>query len=243
MVRQRQSVTGIFKKVTLMNAANTLLTAGLFLGLVTPVLAQDQTPPPPPSQNQAAPQSQDQGYPPSQDQEPPPPPSRNQGRPGRNQAPPPEQKVAPISAGGKWLEFDSKDPMTDVKRARFQLEGDNPLRDSERNPKINIFCESGNYVFGHFVPGVRVRPDHPSFWGRPQVEVRVRADSNLDHHGWNWNGRFLDMDKDSVRRLTGATAFKIQLPGPDSPDNIATFSPAGLNLTQFENACHLKPKK
>ena len=163
--------------------------------------------------------------------------------PSQVQDEPREGKVTPISAGGKWLEFDSKDPMTDVKRARFQLEGDNPLRDSERNPKVNIFCESGNYVFGHFVPGVRVRPDHPSFWGRPQVEVRVRADSNLDHHGWNWNGRFLDMDKDSVRRLTGATAFKIQLPGPDSPDNIATFSPAGLNLTQFENACHLKPKR
>jgi hypothetical protein len=168
--------------------------------------------------------------------------SQTQSGPPQAQDEPREPKVTPISAGGKWLEFDSKDPMTDVKRARFQLEGDNPLRDSERNPKINIFCESGNYSFGHFNPGVRVRPDHPSFWGRPQVEVRVRADSNLDHHGWNWNGHFLDMDKDSVRRLAGAMVFKVELPGPDSPDNIASFSPAGLNLSQFENACHLKPK-
>jgi hypothetical protein len=51
------------------------------------------------------------------------------------------------------------------------------------------------------------------------------------------------MDKDSVRRLAGATVFKIELPGPGSPDNIATFSPSGLNLSQFANACHLKPKR
>ncbi len=194
-------------------AKNALL-AGIFLCLAASGRARAQSGPPP--AQSGSPQAQDE---------------------------PREPKVVPVSAGGKWLEFDSKDPMTDVKRARFQLEGDNPLRDSERNPKINIFCESGNYVFGHFVPGVRVRPDHPSFWGRPQVEVRVRADSNLDHHGWNWNGRFLDMDKDSVRRLVGAAVFKIQLPGPDSPDNIASFSPTGLNLSQFENACHLKPKR
>lgn len=160
----------------------------------------------------------------------------------QRQAPPPEPKVAPIPAGGKWLEFDSKDPMTDIKRARFELEGDNPLRDSDRNPKINIFCENGNYTFGHFVPGVRVRPDRPGFWGQPQLEVRVRAGKNLDSHGWNWDGTFLAMDKDSVRRLVGAEIYKIQLPGPGTPDNIASFSPVGLNLSQFESACHLKPK-
>jgi len=163
--------------------------------------------------------------------------------PSQAQDEPPDAKVTPTSAGGKWLEYDSKDPMTDVKRSRFELEGDNPLRDSDHNPKINIFCENGKYLFGHFVPGVRVRPDRPGFWGQPQVDVRVRADSNLDHHGWNWDGRFLSMDKDTVRRLAGATVFKIELPGPGSPDNIATFSPASLNFGQFESACHLKPKK
>lgn len=168
--------------------------------------------------------------------------SQARSGPPQAQQEPPEPKVTPIPAGGKWLEYDSKDPMTNVKRARFELEGDNPLRDSERNPKIKIGCENGNYLRADFVPGVRVRPDHPSFWGRPQVEVKVRAGSNLDNHGWNWNGTFLAMDKDTVRRLAGAMVFKIELPGPGTPDNIATFSPAGLNLSQFENACHLKPK-
>jgi len=162
--------------------------------------------------------------------------------PSQNQAPPPEPKVAPISAGGKWLEFDSRDPMTNVRRARFELDGDNPLWDSDRNPKINIGCENGNYLRADFIPNVRVRPDKPGFWGQPQVAVRVRTDTKIDNHGWNWNGTFLAMDKDTVRRLLGANLFKIELPGPGSPNNIATFSPAGVNLNQIESACHLKPK-
>ena len=160
---------------------------------------------------------------------------------GRAQEDPRDVKVAPIGAGGTWQEFDSKDPMTDVPRARFELRGDNPLRDSDRSPQINIYCENGKFLFGHFVPGVKVDPNRPGFWGQPQVEVRVRGDHHLENHGWNWNGRFLAMDKDSVRRLIGASVFKIELPGPGRPDNIAGFSPAGLSFGQFDRACHLKP--
>jgi len=205
------------------------LLAIIFLCMVAPVSSSAQYgyPPPPPGQAPGPPP----GGPPG------PPPNQRQWDESR------EPKVPPISAGGAWQEYDSKDPMTDIKRARFEIVGDNMLRDSERNPRINIFCENGNYSFAHFVPGVRVRPDRPGFWGQPQLEVRVRAGKNLDSHGWNWDGTFLSMDKDSVRRLVGATIFKIQLPGPTTPDNIASFSPAGLNMDQFESACHLKPKQ
>jgi hypothetical protein len=51
------------------------------------------------------------------------------------------------------------------------------------------------------------------------------------------------MDKNSRVGLIAATVFKVQLPGPGSPDNIATFSPEGLDLAQFEKACQLKPRK
>lgn len=154
-----------------------------------------------------------------------------------------QDRVAPISAGGNWLEYDSRDPMTDVKRARFELKGNNPLRDSSENPRINIYCENGKFLFGHFDPYVKVDPNRPGFWGQPQVEVLVRVDSNSDRHGWNWNGHFLSMDKGTVRKVIGGTIFKVQMPGPGVPDNIATFSPAGLNLGQFKNACDLKPSR
>jgi hypothetical protein len=156
---------------------------------------------------------------------------------------PAQERITPISAGGNWSEYDSRDPMTDIKRARFELKGDNPLRDSSENPRINIYCESGKFVFGHFDPYVGVDPNRPGFWGQPQVEVLVRLDGRTDRHGWNWDGHFLSMDKGTVRGLIGASIFKVQLPGPGSPDNIATFSPAGMNFAQFKNACGLKPGK
>jgi hypothetical protein len=147
-----------------------------------------------------------------------------------------------VSAGGKWRKFETRDPMTNVARVRFQLEGDDPLRDSISNPKINILCAKGDYVIGRFVPNVRTRPTNPGFWGQPQVQVVTREDNHHDTHGWNWDGRFLAMDKDTVRRLIGASVFKVELPGPQE-GNIASFSPAGIDLTQVENACHLKPKQ
>jgi len=153
-----------------------------------------------------------------------------------------QPRVSPINAGGPWQEYDSHDPMTDVKRSRFELAGDNPLRNSSAHPKINIYCENGKFLFGHFDPLVRVDPNRPGFWGQPQVQVVVRVDSHNDRHSWNWDGHFLAMDKDSVRGLIGATVFKVQLPGPGVPENIATFSPAGLDLPEFDKACHLKPK-
>jgi hypothetical protein len=156
---------------------------------------------------------------------------------------PAKDRVAPISAGGNWREYDSRDPMTDVKRARFELTANNPLRDSSENPRVNIYCESGKFLFGHFDPYVRVDPSRPGFWGQPQVEVLVRIDSRTDHHGWNWNGHFLSMDKGTVRGMIGSIVFKVQMPGPGVPDNIATFSPAGLNFAQFKNACDLKPSR
>jgi hypothetical protein len=175
-----------------------------------------------------------------------PPPGGPQGEMGPGGPPPaPEDEAddrsAAVSAGGKWRKFETRDPMTNVQRVRFQLEADNPLRDSISNAKINVLCAKGDYVIGRFVPNVRTRPTNPGFWGQPQVQVVTREDNHHDTHGWNWDGRFLAMDKDTVRRLVGSSVFKVELPGPQE-GNIASFSPAGLDLTQFENACHLKPK-
>ena len=173
-----------------------------------------------------------------------PPPGGPQGEMGPGGPPPvPEDEAdgAAVSAGGRWRKFETRDPMTNVQRVRFQLEADNPLRDSISNAKINVLCAKGDYVIGRFVPNVRTRPTNPGFWGQPQVQVVTREDNHHDTHGWNWDGRFLAMDKDTVRRLIGSSVFKVELPGPQE-GNIASFSPAGLDLNQFENACHLKPK-
>ncbi len=75
------------------------------------------------------------------------------------------------------------------------------------------------------------------------MTVRVRVDQSHDKHNWNWvNGKFLAMDKDTVREMIGAQVFNIQFMTPRGPQ-IAEFSPAGLDLVQVKKACDLKPKK
>jgi len=48
-----------------------------------------------------------------------------------------------ISAGGRWMEYDSQDQMTLVKTARFELPADNSLSGSDSSPKVILFCTAG----------------------------------------------------------------------------------------------------
>ena len=150
-----------------------------------------------------------------------------------------------ISAGGKWMEFQSEDKMTGSKRVRFELLSNNLFReDPEYKPRIELFCEAGKLKLADFNPGVRLAPpNRPGFWGQPQLEVEVRIDGFHTYHGWNWvRGHFLSMDKGTTRGLMGANVFNIALPTA-SGRQIAEFSPAGLNVDQVRKACDLTPKK
>jgi hypothetical protein len=72
------------------------------------------------------------------------------------------------------------------------------------------------------------------------LEVRVRADDKHSNHGWNWiNGRFLSMDKGSTRELVHAKVFKIEFRSLNGPE-IANFTPDGLEIARFRQACGLK---
>jgi hypothetical protein len=150
-----------------------------------------------------------------------------------------------VAVGGKWMEFDSEDKMTGAKKARFELLADNYLsEDPEYKPRIELICTDGKYTFGDFNPGIRLGPpNRPGFWGQPQMEVMVRIDDVHNYHGWNWiRDRFLSMDKGTVRGLIGAQIFKVQIQGRRG-NEIAEFSPGGLNLDRFREMCDLTPKK
>jgi hypothetical protein len=149
-----------------------------------------------------------------------------------------------ISAGGNWMEFDSQDEMTLVKKVRFELPADNSLPGSQTNPKIILFCTNGKLNLADFRPNARIAPpNRPGFWGQPQMEVLVRVDNAHSNHGWNWvNGHFLSMDKGTTRELLGANVFKVEIQTPRGAE-IATFSPAGINLNRVKQACDLTPKK
>lgn len=150
-----------------------------------------------------------------------------------------------VSAGGKWIEFHSEEKMTGAKNVRFELLADNYLsEDPDYKPRIELVCSNGKYTYADFNPGIRLGPpNRPGFWGQPQMEVQVRVDDAHSYHGWNWmRGRFLSMDKGTTRELIGAHVFKVQIRGRNA-DEIAEFSPSGLDLARVKQACDLAPKK
>jgi len=150
-----------------------------------------------------------------------------------------------VSAGGKWLMFQSEDKMTGAKKVRFELLADNYFReDPNYKPRVDLFCEDGKLKLADFNPGVRLPPpNRPGFWGQPQLGVMVRVDDVHYRRGWNWErGHFLSMDKGTARGLMGAQVFKVELP-TRSGRQIAEFSPAGLNVDEVRKACDLTPKK
>ena len=152
---------------------------------------------------------------------------------------------AGVSAGGKWTAYSSEDKMTGATKVTFALPADNEDPNDDRSAQILLVCVDGKLKLGDFRPNTRMAPpDHPSFWsGRPQMEVMVRVDKSHERHGWNWvNGKFLAMDKDTVRELIGSQIFKIQFQTRRGPQ-IAEFSPGGLDIPQVTKACGLKPKK
>ena len=150
-----------------------------------------------------------------------------------------------VSAGGKWMQFQSEDKMTGAKKVRFELLSDNFFReDPNYKPRVDLFCEDGKLKLADFNPGVRLPPpNRPGFWGQPQLSVQVRVDDVHNVKGWNWvQGHFLSMDKGTTRGLIGAQVFKIALP-TRSGRQIAEFSPAGLNLDEVKKECDITPKK
>ena len=150
-----------------------------------------------------------------------------------------------VSAGGGWLEFASTDKMTGAHKVRFELQSNNYFReDPNYKPRVNLYCDNGKLKLADFNPGVKLPPpNRPGFWYQPQLEVEVRVDDAHYFKGWNWmRGRFLSMDKGTVRGLMGAQVFNIALPNRSGRE-IAEFSPAGLNFDRVKQACDLTPKK
>ncbi len=159
--------------------------------------------------------------------------------------PEPEMQGNGVSAGGKWMVFESEDKMTAAKLVRFELDSDNTLPDSDRRSKIILYCRNGKLELSDFHPNLRMSgPNRPGFWGQPQMEVTVRVNNSHDHKGWNWvRGQFLSMDKGTTRELIGADVFKVEFMASRRGPQIAEFSPAGLDLHKVKHACDITPKK
>lgn len=212
-----------------------IFSATLLFTFGTQLFAQQYPPPPnypPPGPPQYPPESQA-----------PPPGARRYPQPPPQPQPDDEPTTPGTSAGGKWMQYSSEDRMTAQKKTRFELLA-NDASDADTHAKVILFCVDGELKLADFRPNTRIAgPDHPSFWGRPQMEVRVRADDHHSEHGWNWvNGNFLSMDKGTARELIGANLFRIEFNTPNGPE-IAEFSPSGLDVGAVKRVCGLSPKR
>jgi hypothetical protein len=149
-----------------------------------------------------------------------------------------------VPVGGNWMKYQTEDKMTGEKRVKFELPANNYLDKSDRKPEVMIFCVGGKLKLADFHPNLRLSgPNRASFWGRPQMRVMVRVDQHHSKHNWNWvNGDFLAMDEDTARELVQANIFNVEFTSRQGPQ-IAEFSPSGLNLSEFRQACGVKPEK
>ena len=217
--------------------------SALLLSLASAAQLFAQQYPPPPGSYPGGPPSGQQ-YPPQPNSPYPPP-------PGARPYPPPQPEVSPddephgpgTSAGGKWMMYSSEDRMTAQKRTRFELLA-NDSSDADSRAKVILFCADGELKLADFRPNTNIAgPNRISFWARPQMEVRVRANDRPSTHSWNWvNGSFLSMDKGSTREMMGSNLFRIEFTTPNGPE-IAEFSPAGLDVGRVKSACGLTPKR
>ena len=54
-----------------------------------------------------------------------------------------------ISAGGKWMQYQSVDKMTAAKKVRFELLADNYFKeDPDYKPRVELYCEDGKLQAG-----------------------------------------------------------------------------------------------
>ena len=62
-----------------------------------------------------------------------------------------------VSAGGKWMEFQSEDKMTGAKKARFELLSNNYFKeDPNYKPRVELVCANGKYKYADFNPGAKL---------------------------------------------------------------------------------------
>ena len=84
-----------------------------------------------------------------------------------------------VSAGGKWMQFQSEDKMTGAKSVRFELLAENYFReDPDYKPRVELYLRRRQAEAGRLQSRCPAAPtpNRPGFWGQPQLEVEVRID-------------------------------------------------------------------
>jgi hypothetical protein len=83
-----------------------------------------------------------------------------------------------VSAGGKWMQFQSEDKMSGAKRVRFELMADNYFReDPDYKPRVELYLRSWQVQAGRFQSRSETATSQsPRFLGTAATRGEVRID-------------------------------------------------------------------
>jgi hypothetical protein len=158
------------------------------------------------------------------------------------------------NAGGKWFVETIRNRMTDVASSQFNLMADNEIHDGivTKRPALAIVCRAGRVDDAQFQTGVVL--DTPSIEGKgllniqvPEHYVRVRLDNKISTFTWEHLADSKSMgiccrgfSKNGLEKILKASDVRIEFGSFGGYDQVATFSPSGLDRQMLRETCGIK---
>jgi hypothetical protein len=152
----------------------------------------------------------------------------------------------PLNAGGKWIYTIIEDKLTGAQFGVFGLPAIEPIGDgiSSGTPVLIITCggtaKSPHWVDSKFISLVVLGvSDGTSPLGVPHQLIVLRAGSKIHPHFWNMHGDFhtLFVDKGATKEFLDSQDARIQFRDASEHQQVAVFSPAGINRQMLNTAC------
>jgi hypothetical protein len=150
-------------------------------------------------------------------------------------------------AGGNWTFEVSRDKLTGAAYGILALKADEPISDgvSSDYPRFVIMC-GGSAAAPKWLNSKLISPvvlglgdTHSAFSGSPQQFVFLRADDKIHTHAWNIadDFRVFFVDKGATREFMNSSKARIQFRDSSGHDQVAMFSPSGLDRAKAAIAC------
>jgi len=150
-------------------------------------------------------------------------------------------------AGGNWTFELSSDKLTGAAYGILELKADEQVTDGIATdyPRFIIMC-GGTAASPRWINSKLISPvvlgmgdTHSPLSGSSQQFVILRADDKMHTHAWNIADDFhvLFVDKGATKEFTGSTKARIQFRDAGGHNQVAIFSPAGLDKTRAATVC------
>lgn len=152
-------------------------------------------------------------------------------------------------AGGKWTVQDNHDKMTDAVSRQFNLMADITLNDGIviARPALAVVCRSGHFQEAEFQTGIVLAVPITENRGllaipHPAHYIRARTDGKMRFFTWDQldDGKTMQVGKHDLEKLLDARDLRIEFASYGGYQQVAQFSPSGLDKVMFGTACKMR---